>query len=353
MYIPSMRTAVVQDDEGGLKIDCNAPMPRPRPNELLVQVKAVAINPCDHKMYERFPTPGAVDGCDFAGIVVQLGSDVKTFQIGDRVCGAVHGSNPSRPESGTFAEYTVSDGEFTLKLPPTLSFREAMGLGTTGLSTIGMAIYKGLMLPGSPLEPAEKPRTVLVHGASSSVGTMALQLIRLMGHIPIATCSPRNSELVKKYGAEEVFNYNDPECGQQIKKYTGNTLAYIIDPFTDVKSVGLCYEAMGRAGGRYACLEMYPGFALERRSIKVFFALGMALLGHRLDLAYGYEREEDPEMRAFGIGWYKVLQKLLYQGKLRPHPLRELEGGFEGILKGVQMVKNKEVSGQKLVVSLE
>ncbi|KDN59980.1 putative conserved hypothetical protein [Colletotrichum sublineola] len=341
MHIPATRTAVVQGSDKCLMIDHNVAMPHPRPNELLVQVKAVAINPCDHKMYERFPCPGAVDGCDFAGVVVGLGSDVTDFKVGDKVCGAVHGSNPSRPESGSFAEYTISESEFTLKLPPNMSFREAMGLGTTGLSTVGMAIYKGLMLPGSLMEPAEKPRTVLVHGASSSVGTMSLQLLRL------------NFNLVKKYGAEEVFDYNDPDCGKKIKLYTLNTLSYIIDPFTDLKSVALCYEAMGRAGGHYACLEMYPDYALERRSIKVFFVMGMALLGHRLELDYGYQRDEDPELRAFGISLYKDLQKLLDRGRLRPHPIRELEGGFEGILKGVDMLKNKEVSGQKLVIALE
>ncbi|KAK2052083.1 GroES-like protein [Colletotrichum caudatum] len=352
MQIPTTRTAIVQGTNKCLRIDHNVPMPQTRPNELLVQVKAVAINPCDHKMYERFPCPGAVDGCDFAGVVVGLGSDVTDFQVGDRVCGAVHGSNPSRPESGSFSDYTVSESEFTLKVPPNMSFREVMGLGTTGLSTVGMAVYKGLMLPGSPMEPADKPRTVLVHGASSSVGTMSLQLLRLMGHIPIATCSPGNFNLVKKYGAEEVFDYNDPDCGKKIKQYTRNTLSYIIDPFADLKSVALCYEAMGRAGGRYACLEMYPDYVLERPSIKVFFVMGMALLGHRLDLDHGYERDEDPELRAFGIGLYKVLQKLLNGGRMRPHPLRELEEGFEGILKGVDMLKNKEVSGQKLVIAL-
>lgn len=110
---------------------------------------------------------------------------------------------------------------------------------------------------------------------------------------------------------------------------------------------------MGRAGGRYACLEMYPDYALERRAVKLFFVMGMAILGHRLDLDYGYERDEDPELRAFGIRWYKDLQKLLDQGNLRPHPLKELDGKFEGILEGVEMLKNKEVSGQKLIVTLD
>lgn len=351
--MPTSRTAVVTGDDHRLRIERNAPIPSLRSNEVLVQVKAVAINPCDFKMHTRFPCPGAVDGCDFAGVIVAVGSEVADFEIGDRVCGAVHGSNPLRPESGSFTEYMPSESEFTLKIPADLSFEQAVGLGVTGVGTLGMALFKVLALPGSVDEPAAKPRTVLVHGGSSSVGTMAIQLLRLIGHVPIATCSPRNFALAKKFGAEEVFDYNSPDCAKDIKAYTKNTLAYILDPFTDVKSVDLCYKAMGRAGGRYCCLEMYPEYILERKSIKVGFVMGPLLLGHRLALSQGYERDEDPEMRAFGIQWYKDVQKILDQGLLKRHPMRVLGNSFEAMIEGVDMLQRKEISGEKLVVAVD
>ncbi|KAI3317089.1 GroES-like protein [Xylariaceae sp. AK1471] len=353
MPLRTKRVALVESDDHDIRIKHNAPLPILKSNELLVQTKAVAINPCDYKMHERFPCPGAVDGCDFAGIVIGLGTDVTSFSLGDRVCGAVHGSNPLRPDSGAFAEYIASESEFTLKMSPQMTFLEAAGLGGTGLATLGMALFKALALPGTPEQPAERKLTVLVHGGSSSVGTMAIQLLRLTGHIPIATCSPKNFELVRRYGAEEVFDYHDSACAQKIKDYTRNALAHVLDPFTDAKSIALCYGAMGRAGGRYACLEMYPDYVLDSKRIKVGFVMGPALLGHRLALDYGYERDPDPEMRSFGVRWYQSLQQLLDQGKLRSHPLRELEGRFEGILKGVHMLKNKEVSGEKLVVAID
>lgn len=178
--LPTSRSAVVTGDDHRLRIARNVPLPALRPNEVLVQVKAVAINPCDYKMHQRFPCPGAVDGCDFAGVIVGVGSEVPpNFGLGDRVCGAVHGSNPLRPESGSFTEYMPSESEFTLKIPAGLSFEQAVGMGVTGLGTLGMALFRTLALPGSLDEPATKPRTVLVHGGSSSVGTMAIQLLRL------------------------------------------------------------------------------------------------------------------------------------------------------------------------------
>ncbi|KAJ2984970.1 hypothetical protein NUW58_g5785 [Xylaria curta] len=353
--LPIARTAIVEGNDHRLRIEHNVSLPTLRADEMLVRVKAVAINPCDYKMHERFPCPGAVDGCDFSGVIVALGSDVENFSIGDRVCGAVHGSNPVRPESGAFADYIVSESEFTLKVPADMSFEEAAGLGATGLATLGMALFKALALPGTPEEPVAKPRTVLVHGGSSSVGTMAMQLNRggSTGHIPIATCSPKNFALARSFGAEEVFDYNSPDCAKDIKTYTKNTLSYVLDPFTDAKSIALCYGAMGRAGGRYSCLEMHPDYILERKSIKVGFVMGPALLGHRLALSDGYERDEDPEMRAWGVQWYQSLQKVLDQGKLRPHPLRVLGKSFEAVLEGVEMLKRKAVSGEKLVVILD
>ncbi|KAI1170863.1 GroES-like protein [Nemania sp. FL0916] len=353
MILPASQTAILEGDDGRLQIRNDVPIPTPRPDELLIQTKAVALNPCDYKMHERFPCPGAVDGCDFAGVVVALGAKAVGFRVGDRVCGAVHGSNPLRAESGSFAEYLVSEAEFTLKIRDEMSFPEAAALGGTGLATLGMALFRTLQLPGTPEKPAAKPEMVLVHGGSSSVGTMATQLLRLVGHKPIATCSPKNNGLVQSYGAEEVFDYNAPDCARDIKSYTRNSLRYILDPFTDAKSIGLCTGAMGRAGGRYACLEMYPDYLLERKTLKVGFVMGPALLGHRLALDYGYERDEDPEMRAFGVQWYKSVQWLLNAGKLKHHPLRVLDGRFEAILEGIDMLKSKSISGEKLIVAID
>ncbi|EAW09121.1 zinc-binding alcohol dehydrogenase family protein [Aspergillus clavatus NRRL 1] len=354
--LPSKQTVILEGDDLRLRIDDNAPLPVLRPDEVLVRTMAVAINPCDYKMHERFPSPGAVDGCDFSGVILAIGAGVPSlgvsFQIGDRVCGAVHGSNPIRHDSGSFAEYIASEAEFTLKIPDSMSFEEAAALGGTGLATLGMALFRTLELPGTPEEPAQKPLTVLVHGGSSSVGTMAMQLLRLVGHIPITTCSPRNFALAKEYGAEEIFDYHEPDCGQKIKAYTRNTLRYVLDPFTDAKSIALCCGAMGRAGGRYACLEMYPDYLVEKRTLRVGFVMGPALLGHRLELDYGYERAADPEMRQFGIRWYRSIQWLLSKGQLKPHPLRVLPGRFDAILQGIEMLKSKSVSGEKLVVSI-
>ncbi len=178
-----------------------------------------------------------------------------------------------------------------------------------------------------------------------------------MGHRPIATCSPRNFALARSYGADDVFDYNLPDCADRIRTATRGGLRFALDPFTDTRSIALCYGALGLAGGRYACLDMYPDYLPDqRRAVKVGFVMGPALLGHRLALDHGYERDADPDMRAFGVRWYATLQRLLDRGALRPHPLRVLDGApgpFDAILKGVDMLKSKAVSGEKLVVVID
>jgi NADPH:quinone reductase-like Zn-dependent oxidoreductase len=175
---------------------------------------------------------------------------------------------------------------------------------------------------------------------------------RRCGHIPIATCSPKNADLVKSYGAEAVFDYNSPTCTADIRAYTKNALRLVLDPLTEAGTMKACYECIGRAGGKYVCLEMYNERQHTRKTVQLEFVMGSAIIGGKLALGDGYEREADPEKRRFGIGYYKQLQNLLDEGKIMPHPLRVVPGGFQGILDGIEELKYRRVSAEKLVVSI-
>ncbi len=180
--LPATQTAIIQHEEGVLKVTQNVALPKVGPDMVLVKTHAVALNPCDYKMSERFPSPGATDGCDFAGVVVGQGpvaAKIRSFKVGDRVCGAVHGSNPIDHQSGSFAEYVAIDAEFLFKIPDSMSFENAAAIGGTGVGTLGLAFFESLGLTGSLEKPAEKPLLVLVYGGSTSVGTMCIQLLRL------------------------------------------------------------------------------------------------------------------------------------------------------------------------------
>lgn len=180
--IPATHTAILQHD-GALKVIHDVPIPELHPGWLLVRNAAVALNPCDFKMAARFPTPGLKDGVDFAGTVVAIGSEGTEFTVGDRVFGCVTGNKQDDPESGSFSEYVKIEIIYALKIPAGVSFETAMAFNPACISTIALALHQCLKMPTTPDEvtvyAAKKSDTVLVYGGSSSIGLLAIQMLKL------------------------------------------------------------------------------------------------------------------------------------------------------------------------------
>ncbi len=181
--IPATHTAILQQGGGKLAVVHDAPVPKLLPGWLLVRNVAVALNPCDFKMAARFPTSGLKDGVDFAGTVAALGDRVTGFSVGDRVFGCVPSNKQDDSESGSFSEYVKVEAIYTLRIPPAMTFETAMALNPACISTVALALHQSLGLPATPDEAAElgvkAPDTVLVYGGSSSVGLLAIQMLKL------------------------------------------------------------------------------------------------------------------------------------------------------------------------------
>ncbi|KAJ5634293.1 hypothetical protein N7528_002135 [Penicillium herquei] len=353
--IPTSQTAIIQHEAGVLKITPEMPIPKIGPQYMLVKIIAVALNPCDHKMPLRFPTPGLWDGCDFSGTVVAIGSEVAKkgrFHLGDRVFGAVQGSNQADPESGAYCEYVRAEPDFTFHIPDEMSFTSAAAISGTGIATLGVALYWSLQLQGTLDQPATNPEYVLVYGGSSTTGLLAIQMVKLSGYKVITTCSERNFDLVKSYGADLVFDYNSPTCAQDIRTAAKNTLRYILDPFAEARTVRLCQEAMGRTGGRYCALEQYQESLCTRKAIKHELVMGGAITGRGVRLPEPYGIPPRPEIGEWARSWYQSLQKLISAGKIKPAPVEIITGRFEGIMNGLERLRKGEVSGKKLIVPM-
>ncbi|ROW07076.1 hypothetical protein VPNG_06635 [Cytospora leucostoma] len=350
--LPETQTAIVANGSGELVITTDAPLPSLGPDMLLLRNVAVAINPVDVKLTGLMASKGATAGSDCAGIVVAVGRDVAAhhFAPGDRVCAPLPAMNPLAPRIGAFAEYVCVWSDFALKVPSNMPLESAAALGI-GTVTIGYALFHSLRIPGYPDKPTTKPTVVLVYGGSTASGTMAIQLIRKAGCIPITTCSPRNFALVESYGAEKAFDYHDIKSAEDIRAYTHNALDYVLDCYCEGSSTVFCYNAIGRAGGRYTTLEPYPEHvAKTRRRVKPEWILGPALLGEKVGWKEPYTIEANPELRAFGREWFQCAQRLLDRGELRPHPVRIGDKlGFEGVLDGIGLVRQKGLSAEKLV----
>jgi len=89
-----------------------------------------------------------------------------------------------------------------------------------------------------------------------------------------------------------------------------------------------------------------------RKTVKCDWVMGLSMSGERIDLPGGYSCEPRPERRVFGKGWFQTIENLVHAGKLKAHPPQRLKGGFQGILDGVDMLRQHRVSGQKLVCLL-
>jgi NADPH:quinone reductase-like Zn-dependent oxidoreductase len=180
--LPSDQTGIIQHEGGILRITHGLPIPELGPHQMLVKTAAVALNPCDYKMPLRFPTPGLWDGCDFSGTVVALGSEVAAqgrFHLGDQAFGAVQGSNMSDPMSGSYCEYIRTEPGLTFHAPKGMDLVNAPSLSGTAIATLGVALFWSLQLPGTLHTPASKSEDVLVYGGSSTIGLLAIQMVKL------------------------------------------------------------------------------------------------------------------------------------------------------------------------------
>ena len=182
--LPTSQQAVVQSakNPGSFELCTNRPILVPSPDQVLIKVSAVALNHCDYKMPARVPCPGAVDGADFSGTIVRLGESAALtsgLKIGDRVAGAQLASSRRRPWSGAFAEYIIENAVSVWRVPENLSWEEAAAIGCAVTTSVGMALWISLKLPGTPEEPTSEPKYVLVYGGSTASGTFAIQLLKL------------------------------------------------------------------------------------------------------------------------------------------------------------------------------
>ena len=171
--------------------------PTPGPGEVLVRVRAAAMNPLDCKLREGTfrlifrVKPPFVLGFDLAGEVEAVGSGVARLRPGDAVFGTM-----SRP--GAHAEHAVAGEELLLPKPSRLSFEEAAAVPAAALSALQLLRDHARLRAG---------QRVLLNGAGGGIGTFAIQVARARGARVTAVASARNQELLRELGADECLDY--------------------------------------------------------------------------------------------------------------------------------------------------
>lgn len=191
-------------------IDLDLPRPAPTGRDLLVQVKAVAVNPVDTKVRQsRSPQNGApvVLGYDAAGVVAEVGPDVTGYEVGDEV---YYAGDITR--DGTNSEFHLVDERIVGKKPRSLSFAEAAAMPLTTI-TAWEALFDRLNVK-YPVPAGAN--TLLIIGGSGGVGSIAVQLARQLTDMTIiATASrPESRTWVTELGAHHVLDHSKPMAPQ-------------------------------------------------------------------------------------------------------------------------------------------
>ena len=375
--IPRIQRGLVAISPGSLALK-PVPVPRVAPDEVLVLVAAVALNPSDHKLLDQSTTVGAISGADFAGTVVRIGSgtsddDKHDLKLGDRVLAFVFGANPGSPGNGAFAQYVTVPARLCIKIPDKSKYdfaaaaSMAMGLATAGLIFRQLGLRLDLRdqdRKEQDVPTANEGDYVLVHGGATSTGTIMLQILRLAGYTPIATCSKSNQALVKSRGAVVSFDYNSPTIRDDIREYTSNGLRFAVDCFGTQETMTLCYGVLGHQEhqpgnhavlrNKYIALEQYPRqLTIRRRDVAHEWILAWTVQGKEVKLAGAYYRPLGPEVRddrMYGETWARKMEQLLEDGRLEPHPLEVCrEGGLSAIVPKLDQLRKGVVRGKKLV----
>ena len=218
MDLPERMTAIGIAHPGGPEVlrPVETAMPRPAAGQVLVKVGAAGVNRPDviQRLGHYPPPPGAspIPGLEIAGEIVGLGEGVSSDMLGRKVCALVTG--------GGYAEYCVADARHCLPVPDGLSLSEAAAMPETLFTVWHNVFERGFARDGE---------TLLVHGGTSGIGTMAIKLGKLFGLTVIVTCgSDGKCQAALDVGADHAINYRTQNFVEEVIGLTGGQGAELV-----------------------------------------------------------------------------------------------------------------------------
>ena len=209
------------DDENSL-LDVDLPKPTAKGKDLLVEVKAISVNPVDTKVRapkDKVESEPRILGWDAAGVVVEVGAEVTKFQPGDEV---YYAGDITRP--GSDSEFQLIDERIVGRKPQNLDFARAAAFPLTSI-TAWEALFERLNIDK---KGADAGKSILIVNGAGGVGSIAIQLAKLAKLKVIATASrDETTAWCKKLGADEVVNHRH-DLAEEIEKIGYNNVDYIL-----------------------------------------------------------------------------------------------------------------------------
>ncbi len=323
------------------------PTPTPGPNELLIEVKSIALNPIDH--YQRefglfIASYPAVPGSDVAGIVISAGSSVSADapKPGTRVsafapCFFAQGA----PDYGALQTRVLVPAVNAVELPERMTFNEA--------SLLPMAVvtaWSGWYTIGLPLDvayTAPDKQGMLVWGGASSIGSAAIQIAKSMGFRVYTTASDKHHEYLKGLGASRTFDYKGENVVEKIIKAAQEDGVTMDNGFDAVGQLPSCLEILKALKGKQTAKLASATTRISEDTPKV----------EGVEAAFVAAPLGEKEKTDFFHFVFRVwLKEKLATGEYVPSPKTQVvEGGLESAQKALDDLK-KGVSGVKLVLEV-
>lgn len=325
--------AVILNKNGTLE-DGFAEQPKPKSNEVLIQIKASGFNPIDYQMLEneleRKLISSPILGRELSGIVVDKGSGVKEFNIGDEVyCGS-----GSMGSNGTYAEYIAVPEAIVSFKPKNISFEQAAAIPSAGLTSL--QIFNRLKL--------NPENTVLVTGATGGVGSFLIKLLLAHNIRQITTTvgSEENRQILLKLGLKEhqIINYKEENLiGNILKANNDQPFEYGIDLVGNYMSE-VTAEVL-KINGTYVDVTAL----VTKEAHEMLFNKG-TLIMNISNYTYGMIKKYE---------YYKnsllEIKRLIENETILP-PQHKIIGNLslETVLKAHSLLKNNQTQGHKLIM---
>ncbi|CAK7901575.1 hypothetical protein CAAN1_23S00540 [[Candida] anglica] len=332
---------------------------------LLVKGVAYATNPTDWKhLVYKMGGKGVRLGSDAAGIVEEVGSNVQDFKKGDYVSTFMRGN--INDNNGAFSDYFIAEPNTTIKYNKQSFNNEALKVGkspsdklntfegaasvTLGLATIGVSLGHHLAIPTDKSVNAGK--FILIWGGATATGFLAIQVAKLVyGLKVITTASKKHNESLSSIGADYVFDYNDAEVVNQIKKVGGSNIKYGLDCVSNQETFQALYDATSETSevnlDNLLCLGAKDIKTDPSRKVKYGDTMVYVVDGNDTQFA-GIPVKSSPELVSdYRKFWKNLLPPVMDQ--IVSTKLRVLKPGFESVEEAFSLLRENKVSCEKIV----
>ena len=364
-----MKAVVIHSDQCIVKDDL--PVPKLGMNMALIKTKAVAGNPTDWKHIEfKLGPQGSVLGCDVAGEIVQLGpnSDSK-WAVGDTLFTVVHGASVRNPENGAFAEYVRVDLPVCIKLPLGPADKEVLQEGRVetfeGAATMPVTLLTAAQVLclnfGNKLdwEPAhvQHDHPILIWGGATGCGQYLIQLCRKLNAYSrvIVVASKKHEARLRKFGADEIYDYHDEDVVAQIARDHPN-LYHLVDAVSVPETLRLVYKlAPTSAPVKLVQLtHMSAKGTIPEDELKSNVEVGNTMLYQISgeDATIGkITHPASPAYRKQAISFVDFITPKIADGSILHIPVK-VSQGLESVPSIIRDIKQGKTDGHKLVAKL-